>query len=379
MVQIPLLPALAALVFTSSLSHAQQVISSGGADPDGTQAAAPCNNSPDLCSRAYNNVTHMGAHDSAFLRDASTGNSLAGNQFYNATVALSAGIRLLQAQVHNSNGVLELCHTTCDLLDAGSLQDWLGKIKFWLDNNNPNEVITILLVNSDNEPASKFGDAFVGSGISSYGFVPPTNGTGTDTNGTWPSLQAMINTNKRLVTFIASIDTDENHPYLLSEFDHVFETPYEITSPSQFGCDLDRPESAGDSAQAVKDGMMPLLNHFMYINLTSDVMLPNVNAIDDTNSPATTGGDGALGRHGKLCEDTWGGVKPVFMLVDFFDRGPAVEGADVLNGIQGEATGRTAPRDSAGATSAAAADRTRRRGGGVVALVMFLGFALFAI
>lgn len=39
-----------------------------------------CNNSPDLCGRSYANVTHLGAHDSAFLRDASTGYSQAGNQ-----------------------------------------------------------------------------------------------------------------------------------------------------------------------------------------------------------------------------------------------------------------------------------------------------------
>lgn len=40
-----------------------------------------CNNSPDLCSRSYSNITQLGAHDSAFLRDASTGYSSSGNQY----------------------------------------------------------------------------------------------------------------------------------------------------------------------------------------------------------------------------------------------------------------------------------------------------------
>lgn len=39
-----------------------------------------CNNSPDLCSRPYSAITHLGAHDSPFLRDASTKFSDSGNQ-----------------------------------------------------------------------------------------------------------------------------------------------------------------------------------------------------------------------------------------------------------------------------------------------------------
>lgn len=40
-----------------------------------------CNNSPALCSRSYSNITHLGAHDSAFVRDASTSYSSSGNQY----------------------------------------------------------------------------------------------------------------------------------------------------------------------------------------------------------------------------------------------------------------------------------------------------------
>ena len=30
--------------------------------------AAACNNSPSLCSRSYGEITHLGCHDSAFVR-----------------------------------------------------------------------------------------------------------------------------------------------------------------------------------------------------------------------------------------------------------------------------------------------------------------------
>lgn len=48
------------------------------------EALAPrttaCNNSPDLCSKSYGEITHLGAHDSPFVRDASTDYSTSGNQ-----------------------------------------------------------------------------------------------------------------------------------------------------------------------------------------------------------------------------------------------------------------------------------------------------------
>jgi hypothetical protein len=39
-----------------------------------------CNNSPSLCSKSYGEITHLGAHDSPFVRDASTSYSTAANQ-----------------------------------------------------------------------------------------------------------------------------------------------------------------------------------------------------------------------------------------------------------------------------------------------------------
>lgn len=44
------------------------------------QRTTACNNSPDLCSKSYGEITHLGAHDSPFVRDASTDYSTSGNQ-----------------------------------------------------------------------------------------------------------------------------------------------------------------------------------------------------------------------------------------------------------------------------------------------------------
>lgn len=40
-----------------------------------------CNNSPDLCSKSYGDITHLGTHDSAFVRNASNGYTVSGNQY----------------------------------------------------------------------------------------------------------------------------------------------------------------------------------------------------------------------------------------------------------------------------------------------------------
>ncbi|TPX14355.1 uncharacterized protein E0L32_005551 [Thyridium curvatum] len=312
------------LVSTAAAAPQSQSTSLGSR---ATDTSTGCNNSPDLCSKTYNSVTHLGAHDSAFLRDASTDYSIAGNQFFNATKALDAGLRLLQAQVHLENGVLQLCHTSCSVLNAGTLESWLSAIKYWMDKH-PNDVVTILLVNSDDQDASVFAKVFEASGMADYGYTPPS----TSATKNWPTLQTMIDSKKRLVTFIASITANSAYPYLLPEFTYVFETPFNVSSLSGFTCGVDRPKGVSSAASAVQSGMMPLMNHFAYINIGSSIQIPDASDIDITNSPSQDK-TGALGTHAKQCQAEWG-TKPTFMLVDFWDKGPSIDTANSLNGIK---------------------------------------------
>ncbi|KAF7944046.1 hypothetical protein EAE96_010456 [Botrytis aclada] len=325
---------------SSSSSTAVAVATSSASSVSVAKAAVStsttaCNNSPELCSRNYNNITHMGAHDVAFLRDSTTGYSTSGNQFYNATVALSAGIRLLQAQVHNSNGTLELCHTSCLLLDGGSLESFLKEIKTWMDANT-NEVVTLILVNSDDESAATFGSVFSSSGIDTYGYTPTST---TAPIETWPTLQTLITANTRLITFIASIDYDSTYPYLLPEFTYVFETYFGVLSLDAFNCTLQRPSSVDSASAAVSSNYMGLINHFADSAQSFGITVPDVSNITTTNSAATDT-TGALGTQAQQCKSEWG-VKPTFILVDFFNVGPSIDTADIMNGIQGQTIGRT--------------------------------------
>ncbi|KAM5351459.1 hypothetical protein ACJ41O_004182 [Fusarium nematophilum] len=337
----------------------------------GSGSSTACNNSPDLCDRNYNNITHMGAHGSSFLRD-SSGLSIAaaGNQNKNATDALDAGLRLLQAQVHKENSTLRLCHTSCEILDAGPLEDWLSAINDWM-SGNPNEVVTILLVNSDDAAASEFGQAFNGSGISDMAYTPSGEGP----LGDWPTLQSMIDDKKRIVAFVTNIDASTDYPFLMPEFDYVFETAFEVSSLSGFNCTLDRPSNLDDAASALSGNYLSLVNHFKYQSLSSSAkfFVPDVSNIDIVNSDET-GEDGNLGKHLQECRQDWGAV-PNFVLVDFFEKGDVLAATDRMNSIS-DATGREAASDD-GDDESMGVGRDRRVGIG--ALTAFVAAAVLLL
>ncbi|KAJ5105231.1 hypothetical protein NUU61_002578 [Penicillium alfredii] len=288
-----------------------------------------CNNSPDLCSKSYGEITHLGAHDSAFVRDSNSGVSLAGDQYYDTPTQLDAGVRLVSAQVHKSNSEWRLCHSKCDLMDAGTLSDWLKDVKKWLDDN-PNDVVTILLVNSDGASASDLDAQFKKADIVDYAYKPTSNSA----PKSWPTLQSMIDDKKRLVVFVASLGSNTDAPYLLDEFSFVWENPYDVTSPTKFSCDPQRPkEVSGQASTALASNRLPLMNHFLYSTDLSmfDVEFPNASYVATTN--AASGGTGNLGSTATKCKKEWGGRQPTFILVDFFNRGPAIETVDNLNNV----------------------------------------------
>ncbi|KAF2003524.1 hypothetical protein P154DRAFT_94892 [Amniculicola lignicola CBS 123094] len=296
-----------------------------------------CNNSPLLCSKPYDTVTYLGAHDSPYLRDESTTFSSFGNQFFSTTVQLDAGVRMLQGQIHASSNKdtgqreLHLCHTSCDLFDAGSLKDWLLEVRKWMDSN-PNEVITILLVNNGIK-AKELEDVYSQADVARYGYVPPKIDTppppSNETETTWPTLDEMINRNERLVSFISPLVPDaQNAPYLLDQWTFMWENPYLVTNPSNFTCLPDRPEDL-PLQEAKESGRLFMMNHFLYWQQAFGIQVPDIRFVNVTNAWE---GPGSLGEHLMTCS---GMVQrqPTFVLVDFFNVGPAIKAVDIFNKV----------------------------------------------
>jgi hypothetical protein len=302
-----------------------------------------CNNSPKLCSKSYDQITHLGAHDSPFLRDEKNGFSTFGNQFFNTTVQRDAGVRLLSAQVHVSSQPemkahqLHLCHSSCALFDAGPLSAWLWEIRTWLDAN-PFDIVTLVLVNMDSISAVELSASYSQADLAHYGYVPPVidsaSDPSSDFNRTWPTLGEMIDRGERFVTFVNPLDVDErNAPNLLNEFDFVWENEYAVTRPEDFDCEPDRPSNKAAMAEMEESGKLFLMNHMLYFQQAFGIQTPDPRRIGDTNSWDRAGG---LGAHMIRCGSEMA-RQPTFVLVDFFIVGPAIASVDIFNAVDRQA------------------------------------------
>ncbi|KAI7495403.1 hypothetical protein KC367_g7365 [Hortaea werneckii] len=327
-----------------------------------TNSSTACNNSLSLCNRAYNKVSHLGAHNSPFVRDESNGYSLSGNQYFNSSTQLSAGVRLLTAQVqtNSDSGELHVCHTSCALLDAGKLSDWLGEVNGWLEDN-PSDVVTVLLVNGAGASASELAAEYETAGIGDIAYTPTSSSSSSasssasnaaSSSSDWPTLQNLIDQGTRMVNFVADLDDNSGASYLLNQYDYVFENDYNNVSPSDFSCDASRPASvANDAQQALYLGLMPLMNHFLYAEVAAfGIQYPNTSYITTTNAPS--GGTGNLGASASRCSSEYGRA-PTFIVVDFFNVGPAIETVDSLNGVTNPVGRATVSEEVMGTSSAA--------------------------
>ncbi|KAI7706170.1 hypothetical protein KC353_g12413, partial [Hortaea werneckii] len=328
-----------------------------------TSSSTACNNSPSLCNRAYNNVSHLGAHNSPFVRDESNDYSLSGNQYFNSSTQLSAGVRLLTAQVqtNDDSGELHVCHTSCSLLDAGKLSDWLGEVNGWLEDN-PNDVVTVLLVNGAGASANDLAAEYETAGIGDIAYTPTSSSSSSSastsasnaasSSSDWPTLQNLIDQGTRMVNFVADLDDNSGASYLLNQYDYVFENDYNNVSPTDFSCEASRPARVANNAQqALDQGLMPLMNHFLYAEVAAfGIQYPNTSYIDTTNAPS--GGTGNLGASANRCSSEYGRA-PTFIVVDFFNVGPAIETVDSLNGVT-DPVGRVTVSEEVMGTSSAA-------------------------
>jgi len=302
-----------------------------------------CNGHTELCARSYSNVTYVGAHDS-FAVDL-TGNNVAANQDFNVTQQLNDGIRLLQNQVLSQPDGLHLCHTICPLYDAGLLLNYLKAVKSWMDEN-VNEVVTILLVNINNEPAEVFAEVYEAAGLSDVSYSPTSS---TPSLSDWPTLGTMIASGQRLVSFLDNGANFSTAPYLIDEFTNVWETAFDVTTQDWL-CDVNR--TRGDPTTK-----MYLINHFLDEDTSvlgaGTTTQPAKDKLNVTNAAT---GDGSLGFEIQNCVAQHG-VPPNYMLVDFYEYGggSVFDVAASLNGVS-PPVNRPPPPPTPQADAAAAAE-----------------------
>ncbi|KAL9538105.1 hypothetical protein MBANPS3_011191 [Mucor bainieri] len=274
---------------------------------------AECNGGIDLCNRSYGDIAHLITHDSYALTP-----NIAATQDYNIIDQLNDGVRGIKLSAVPSIGnpeVIHLCHTFCGVLDAGLVSDTLNNISQWL-KDNPKEIVTIMWNNLYNFKATQLAAAYETSEIMPFIYL--------HNNTAWPTLQEMIDTGKRLVNFVDAEADATQVPWLMDQFSHVFETPYDNVDVDSFNCNVDR-----IAKDAEPHNMMYVMNHFIYGVIEMGALKIE---IPFKEKATLTNAKESISKHASNCTSVFQ-KKPNFVEVDFYTIGDALSVVSDLNGV----------------------------------------------
>jgi hypothetical protein len=117
-------------------------------------------------------------------------------------------------------------------------------------------------------------------------------------------------------------------PYLLDEFNHFWEDPFDSTDPTFAECAINRPNKVDADGKS----SMILINHFLDVSIgigSNSILVPDRSAESTTNAAT---GIGSVGDQANRCAGIWGRY-PNVMLVDFFGDGNPLLAAEKMNGL----------------------------------------------
>jgi hypothetical protein len=120
-------------------------------------------------------------------------------------------------------------------------------------------------------------------------------------------------------------------PYLLNEFYHYFETPFDTTDPNFAECTMDRQNTLDTDGTS----SMYIVNHFLDEQVPipdTDILVPNRAAAPNTNAAT---GTGSIGAQAGLCVGAYGRW-PNVVLIDYFGEGNAIAAQNTMNGLNSE-------------------------------------------
>lgn len=214
------------------------------------------------------------------------------------------GVRGLMLDVYDEGGVATAYHGFT-FLGTTTLASNLTEIKDFLDAN-PNEIVTILFetyISSD-----MMDTVMTQVGLKPLLFVQTLGEA-------WPTLQEMIDANKRLVVFSDHDNAQLGQDWYHYMWDFAVETDFENNAPSDFSCDFNRGDASND---------LFILNHFVTdatigIGVTAQAEI--VNQFDYFYPRAIQ------------CQSEKQKF-PNFPTVDFYELGQALTVVDSLNGIR---------------------------------------------
>ena len=259
---------------------------------------AQCNGSFELCDKQYNQVSHLTTHNAFNAEE--DGFNLP-NQTYGLTRQLNDGVRALMLDVYDEGGVATVYHGF-SFLGTTTLVSNLTEIKDFLVAN-PNEVVTLLFETYIS--ANMMDAAMTQVGLKEMLHVQTLDEP-------WPTLQEMIDADKRLVFFSDHNNAETGQDWYHYMWDFIVETDFENNALSDFSCDLNRGNAAND---------LFILNHF-----ATDATLGTGRT--DLSEQANEF-NYFVNRAIQCWSDA--GKFPNFPTVDFYELGDCLEVIDSLN------------------------------------------------
>lgn len=262
------------------------------------------------------------------------------------------------------NDTMWACHTSCDLLNAGTVQSIFEEVAAWVEDH-PYDVVTLLIVNSDYRPVEDYIDSIQNSGLAPYLYEPPYIPMLLDD---WPTLSSLILSQKRVVIFMDYNADQTSVPYIIDEFASIWETPFS-PEDSAFPCTIQRPPTLTNVTEA-EVNFMYLANHNLNLAITLDgldFLIPNTAVINTTNAAGYE--YSMMGLMAENCQANYSGKPPTWLLVDYYDTddGSVFEVAARLNNVTWD--GDCCGPDSTGAAS------TTRRSMSLLVGALFVGVA----
>lgn len=199
----------------------------------------------------------------------------------------------MQFQTHYVNGSIYLCHTNCDLLNMGPLEDYLTTVAQWI-KTHPYDVVSILIGNSDYVAPGNFTKPIESSGLKDLVYTPSKIPM---TLEDWPTLSSMILSGKRAVVFMDYQANQTETPWLMDEFSQMWETPFSPTN-RDFPCTIQRPPGL---APPDAEHRLYMANHNLNLQFnfgSLNLLIPNTAELNETNAVS---GYGSLGRMARNC------------------------------------------------------------------------------
>ncbi|MCB9638176.1 MAG: phosphatidylinositol-specific phospholipase C domain-containing protein [Myxococcales bacterium] len=264
---------------------------------DANEATSPdqntsnaCVGSPNFCSLRYDQMLFPMAHNAMSTAEEKWELPL---QNWSLSKQMQQGVRGLMLDTYEKDGQLWLCHGYCEL-GKKLLKDGLSEIKDFLEKN-PREIITIEF--EDHAPADKTVQIFRDIGLDALTHTQSKDAT-------WPTLLAMIQSNKRLVVLADNEGgTIQDAPWYHKTWQLAWDNPYAAKKVEDFDCTRGR----GDQANRIF-----IMNHF----ITAPLGLPEHAMKANTRD--------ALTQHVEQCQKELQRL-PNFIAVDFVDIGDLFE------------------------------------------------------